>query len=67
MVPGEKMRKEIAIILEEIQSKAKQDPDYYSRLLTNLSECKNSSCTDKDLHLTENEIDVLRDIYKSKK
>lgn len=61
------MKKEITTILREIQEKAKQDPGYYSRLLTNLSECKNRGCTDKDLHLTENEMDVLREIYKSKK
>ncbi len=60
------MKREITLILKEIKEKAKQDQTYYSRLLTNLSECKNHSCTDESLHLTESEMDVLREIYKNK-
>lgn len=60
------MKREITLILKEIQEKVKQDPNYYPRLLKNLSECKNRGCTDEDLHLTEGEMDVLREIYKNK-
>lgn len=61
------MKREITTILKEMQDRAKQDPNYYTRLLTNLSNCKNRSCTDESLHLTEDEMDVLREVYRNKK